>query len=249
LWVEEAWLRDVRRDAKGQKAFGDRQAARGLSVKYELLRLPHIPGTEFSYRNERVRQFPHPVYAWLGLRPAIAQHTPTEHAAFGRCAQGRSVIVEIGVAEGVSALALREAMAPNGTLYLIDPFHLSRIQMLNFTKRTAHRAVNSSSRGKVVWLQQFSSDAVKNWKEHIDFLLIDGDHTEAMVRRDWDEWSPFVVPGGLVAFHDARLFEGGWTGPAYGPLRVVDRLFRDGKTPGWKIVEEVDSIVIVRRDA
>lgn len=217
--------------------------------KYELRTLPDMPGRDFSYRDQRVRQFPHAAFAWLGLRPAIAQHTAAEHAAFGRCAQGRSAIVEIGVAEGVSALALREAMAPNGTLYLIDPFHLSRIQALNFTKRTAHRAVNSSPRGKVVWLQQFSSDAVKNWKEHIDFLLIDGDHAEAMVQKDWDEWSPFVVPGGLVAFHDARLFEGGWTEPGYGPLRLVDRLFRSGKTPNWKIVEEVDSIVIVERGA
>jgi len=218
-------------------------------LRYELLTLPRLCDTELTYRNRRVLQFPHPAYAWLGLRPAIAQHTEPEHAAFSRCARDRSVIVEIGVAEGVSALALREAMAPDGTLYLIDPFHLSRIQMLNFTKRTAHQAVNSSERGKVVWLQQFSSDAAKNWKGRIDFLLIDGDHAESMVQKDWDEWSPFVVPGGLVAFHDARLFEGGWTAPTYGPVRVVDRLFRDGKTPGWKIVEEIDSIVIVKRDA
>jgi Methyltransferase domain len=218
-------------------------------VKYELLTLPYTPGTYDAYQDKSVRRFPHAAYAWLGLRPAIAQHTAAEHEAFRRYAQGCSTIVEIGVAEGVSALALREVMAPNGTLYLIDPFHLSRVQLLNFTKRTAHQAVNSVARGKVVWLQQFSSDAAKNWKEHIDFLLIDGDHAEAMVQKDWDEWSPFVVPGGIAAFHDARLFADGWTDPGYGPLRLVDRLFRNGKTPGWKIIDEVDSIVIVKRDA
>lgn len=157
--------------------------------------------------------------------------------------------MEIGVAEGVSALAFRQAMAPDGTLYLVDPFHLSRIQMLNFTRRTARQLVATSSRGKVVWRQQFSSEAVGNWKEPIDLLMIDGDHTEAMVQKDWDDWSRFVVTGGLVAFHDARLFEGGWTVPSYGPVRVVDRLFRDAKNSAWQIVEEIDSLVVVKRNS
>lgn len=214
-----------------------------------MINLPAEPTEPLVYSDKRVLQFPHPLYAWLGLRPPTAQHTAAEHAALSRCAGGRSVIVEIGVAEGVSALAFREAMAPDGTLYLIDPFHLSRIQMLNFTKRTARRLVASSPRGKVVWRQQFSSEAVRNWNEPIDLLMIDGDHTESMVEKDWDDWSRFVAVGGLVAFHDARLFEGGWTTPGYGPVRVVDRLFRDGKNSNWKIVEEIDSLVVVRRNS
>ena len=37
----------------------------------------------------------------------------------------------------------------------------------------------------------------------IDFLFIDGDHTYAGVRRDWELYSPLVRRnGGLVAFHD-----------------------------------------------
>lgn len=38
--------------------------------------------------------------------------------------------------------------------------------------------------------------------EKLDFLLIDGDHTYAGVRQDFEMYSPFVRPGGLVAFHD-----------------------------------------------
>ncbi|MFZ1204031.1 MAG: hypothetical protein WAN97_06955, partial [Candidatus Acidiferrales bacterium] len=56
----------------------------------------------------------HPFYAWIGLRPALAQHTDAEHAALKRWAENRRHLVEIGVAEGVSALALREAMAGDG---------------------------------------------------------------------------------------------------------------------------------------
>lgn len=38
--------------------------------------------------------------------------------------------------------------------------------------------------------------------EPVDFLFIDGDHTEAGVRQDYEDYSPLVRPGGLIAFHD-----------------------------------------------
>lgn len=36
----------------------------------------------------------------------------------------------------------------------------------------------------------------------VDFLFIDGDHTEAGVRQDYEMYSPLVRSGGLIAFHD-----------------------------------------------
>jgi hypothetical protein len=77
--------------------------------------------------------------------------------------------------------------------------------------------------------------------------MIDGDHSDSGVQRDWDDWSPFILPRGVVIFHDARIFEGGWTTPEYGPVRFVDRLFRERRTSGWEIVEEVHSIVVLER--
>jgi predicted O-methyltransferase YrrM len=137
---------------------------------------------------------------------------------------GSKCVVEIGVAEGVSALALREGMAEEGTLYLIEPFHLSRIRAFNFLKRMARRTVNGNSHGKVVWIEKFSQDAARGWRESIDLILIDGDHAEAAVERDWRDWSGFVKPGGIAIFHDARVFEGGWTTPGYRPVKFVDRV-------------------------
>jgi len=40
--------------------------------------------------------------------------------------------------------------------------------------------------------------------ELLDFLFIDGDHSESGVRQDWEMYSPLVKPGGLVAFHDIK---------------------------------------------
>jgi predicted O-methyltransferase YrrM len=215
------------------------------AVKYAVVQLPSTSDVALDYGGAFVPSLRHPFYAFLGARPFLAQHTAEEHAALKKWARGRSTIVEIGVAEGVSALALREGMSADATLHLIDPFHLSRVPALNFVKRSAHRAVATCPRGKVVWIEQFSFDCAKKWREPIDLLLIDGDHSERGVRRDWDDWSGFVKPGGIVIFHDARLFQGGWTTPEYGPIRLVDNLFRTQRIPGWSIVEELHSLVVV----
>jgi len=189
----------------------------------------------------------HPFFRWLGVRSTLAQHTRGEHEALMRHARGAEVVVEIGVAEGASALGLREAMSNHGTLYLIDPFHLSRMPALNFLKRAAKRVVQSAGSARIVWIEDFSQNAVKNWSVPIDFLFIDGDHEEKAVERDWIEWSPSVREDGTVAFHDARLFPGGWTTREYGPVCFVDRNFRGEHARLWRIVDEIDSLVFVKR--
>ena len=216
-------------------------------MKYAVLNLPRESDVVEDYGSKLIPLLRHPIYAWLGLRPALAQHTAAEHAALGRWANDRSTLVEIGVAEGVSALALRETMSPEGSLHLIDPYHLSRFPALNFMKRVAHRAVESCSRGKVTWIERFSHDAASEWTASIDLLVIDGDHSDAGIQADWNDWSRFVRPGGVVIFHDACLFSGGWTHPDYGPVKLVSRLFRQDPSSGWTIVEEVHSLLVVER--
>lgn len=191
----------------------------------------------------------HPFFAWAGLRPLMAQHTKSEHFALEKYARGCRSLVEIGVAEGASAIALRTAMDPEGTLYLVDPFHLSRVPVLNFLRRAAHRAVSAGRGAKIVWIEAFSQEAARSWNGSIDFLLIDGDHREEAVEQDWKDWTPHVTGNGVVAFHDARLFPGGWTSKDYGPVKFVDRMFRQNVSSQWTIQGEVDSLVIVGREA
>jgi hypothetical protein len=195
------------------------------------------------------RTMRHPFFAWAGLRPPIAQHTAAEHRALEKHARGKRSVVEIGVAEGASGVALREAMDPAGTLYLVDPFHLSRVRTLNFLRRAAQRAVGGGPGARTVWIEAFSHDAARDWKLPIDFLLIDGDHQVQAVEQDWNDWQGRVVEGGIVAFHDARLFPNGWTSPEYGPVRFIDGHFRQGTPQPWTIVDEVDSLVFLSRAA
>jgi hypothetical protein len=216
-------------------------------LRYAVTNLPCGSNQSLQYSSKLVKVLRHPAYAWLGLRPFVGQHSAAEHEALQRWARGRTTLVEIGVAEGVSAMALRAAMSPESTLYLIDPFHLSRLPRLNFTRRAAHKAVESYPQGRVVWLEKFSHEVVEGWREPIDLLLIDGDHSESEVRRDWNEWNRFVRPGGVVVFHDARVFDGGWPGPDWGPVRLLNEVFRESPAPEWTIAEEVHSLVIVER--
>jgi hypothetical protein len=193
------------------------------------------------------RALRHPFFSWAGLRPILTQHTAAEHEALERHACQRFQVVEIGVAEGASAIALRDGMDPKGTLYLIDPYHLSRVRPLNFLRRAAQRAVSSQGYPKASWIEQFSHQAAENWNKPIDFLMIGGDHAEDAVQQDWDDWHPHVVEGGIVVFHDARLFPSGWTSSVYGPVRFINRFFREATQPGWEIIDEVDSLVFVAK--
>ena len=99
-------------------------------MRIELVQLPRLSDTTVSYEHRLAPWLSHSVFAWLGFRPVLAQHTRAEHLAIKRWAANRRSLAEIGVAEGVSALGIRESMADNATLYLVDPFHLSRVPAL-----------------------------------------------------------------------------------------------------------------------
>jgi len=97
-----------------------------------------------------------------------------------------------------------------------------------------------------------SKEAAHSWPgDRVDLVFIDGDHTAEAARLDWEVWSPHVPVGGHVVFHDARIGKTDLGGRGLpGPTAVVDQLFRgEAPVPGWRIVEEVDSAVAVRREA
>jgi len=40
------------------------------------------------------------------------------------------------------------------------------------------------------------------WKNPIQLLFIDGDHSYVGVAKDTEYWTPFVLPGGTILYHD-----------------------------------------------
>jgi predicted O-methyltransferase YrrM len=136
-----------------------------------------------------------------------------------------------------------------GTQPLIDPFVPDSISAMRGSYRISRIVVNREQRGRVRFLREFSYDVAKNWNTPVDFVFIDGDHSEQACRRDFEDWSLHVQPGGVILFHDSRKDqppEQPWMG-AEGSTKVVNDLFRRGSHPHWRIVDEGGSIVVVQR--
>lgn len=62
-----------------------------------------------------------------------------------------------------------------------------------------------------------SSETASGFDEPVGLLWIDGDHSYAGVRRDFEDWFPRLAEGGWIAFHDTVNH---W----YGPTRLVREL-------------------------
>jgi glycosyltransferase involved in cell wall biosynthesis/GT2 family glycosyltransferase/predicted O-methyltransferase YrrM len=224
-------------------------AQRGRAAAWRTLRTPRYPAAgeqlpKLLHRPEHGLRRRH-IFGALGLRPAIAQHTDAEAALLQRYAHDAEVVVELGVAEGGSAAALRGAMSPTGRLYLVDPYEPGRLG-ISLARIVARRTLRRVRRGRVSWLRLRSDEAAEGWIESISFLMIDADHSYERAASDWRNWAPFVKPGGHVALHDSVAFPGGWADEARsGPVRLLQEI-RQGD-PGWTLVDQADSLSVLRR--
>jgi predicted O-methyltransferase YrrM len=188
-----------------------------------------------------------------GLIPPRTMHSDGESALLAQLARDRKRVLEIGVYEGSSALVLVDALEPDAELHLVEPFvgggpwpGVMNPADEGATRTVVERAARKRGGPRLHWHVALSEEAAEGWSRPLDFVFVDGDHSEAACLLDWELWNGHVEPGGVVAFHDARVGKpGGWGDD--GPTAVVDRLFRDEGVPGWEIVVERDTLVAVVR--
>lgn len=90
------------------------------------------------------------------------------------------VYLEVGVDKGKSLAFARKYF--KGDVFGIDPKPNPDIPETNF-------------------INKLSNDV--SWDLPINILFIDGDHSYQGAKDDWNNFSPFVVKGGWVFFHDA----------------------------------------------
>jgi predicted O-methyltransferase YrrM len=70
-----------------------------------------------------------------------------------------------------------------------------------------------------------SADVARLWRTPLGMVFIDGGHTDAAARRDYEGWAPWVAAGGALAIHDV------FPDPADGgqaPFRVYQRALASG---------------------
>ena len=181
--------------------------------------------------------------AWtIGLAPATTQTTAAERDCLARHAAGRRRLVEIGVWHGVTTRRLRAVMHPQGVLSAVDPFPVGRLGF-SVQQHIAHREVDAVANGYVAWLRT-TGDAAARDHASVDFVFIDGDHSEDGLLADWRAWSPLVEPGGIVALHDSRSTPERPIDGA-GSVKVTnDVILRDRQ---FAVVEGVDSLTVLRK--
>ncbi|HEY4426712.1 MAG TPA: class I SAM-dependent methyltransferase [Solirubrobacteraceae bacterium] len=191
----------------------------------------------------------------LGLIPPRTMHSDEDARILLGAAQGARRVVEIGVYEGASALALCAALDRGAELNLIDPYGQAPDALPGgwgasawATRRAVARAARrrGDDAPRIRWHLARSHDVAARWTGEVDLVFIDGDHSEEACELDWRSWHGFVAQQGHVVFHDARAGSDGGRGLP-GPTAVVRRLFRDGAARGWEIVAEADRAVAVRR--
>jgi predicted O-methyltransferase YrrM len=163
--------------------------------------------------------------AWQKVRN-VPGYLLEEEARFlgllAACAPGPGVIVEIGSFKGKSTVMLASiaqryglgpvvAIDPHTTTAPTDPVIPKGSSTFDEFKDSLRTA---GVEAQVEAHRACSRDVAKGWSRPIRMLWIDGDHTYAGAKEDFDGFAPFLCEGGFVAVHDAlHGYEG--------PVRIV----------------------------
>jgi predicted O-methyltransferase YrrM len=138
------------------------------------------------------------------------------------------VIVNIGIFRGASLYCLR-AGAPHATLYGLDIAY------------PQGALLDPAARVRLIIAD--SGECWRDFNEPVHLLFIDGDHSYKGVRRDIAGWTPKIVPGGVVAFHDFK------TEPKVAAKHagIKRAILEWAPEAGWEQLPDVGSLRAYRR--
>lgn len=192
----------------------------------------------------------------IGLRQPETIVTKAEHRLLKRLASKAEKIVEVGVFEGVTSRLFIKNINKNGQLFLVDPYYLDlkleKLLKLSFNRVIAKRTVKNTLGNQIAkFIYKPSVEAAKDFPKDFqaDLIFIDGDHSYTGVKGDFKSWSKHLSKNGVIAFHDSRVFTHSHGIPIdleYGPAKLMQEI-KVKLAKEWKIVEEVDSITVLKR--
>lgn len=120
---------------------------------------------------------------------------------------------------------------------LMDP-DLGVMDTLPFFRRTVHEA---GLEHYVVALVGDSVTVGRFWGTPLALLFIDGGHGEEPAHRDYEVWTPFVAPRGILAVHDV------FPDPADGGRPPYEIYLRAIESGNFEEEREAGSLRILRR--
>ena len=131
------------------------------------------------------------------------------------------VVVDLGVDYGFSSFVFANALQnTDGTHYGIDMFQGDIHTNFRNTYDSVMENIKAHHLTNIEIIVGEFGEVAQSWKLPIQILHIDGLHTYEAVKRDYDNWSPFVDENSIILFHDVTSFpdiaqffrdvEGGW---------------------------------------
>jgi predicted O-methyltransferase YrrM len=123
---------------------------------------------------------------------------------------------------------------------LVDPA-VGKMDTLPIFRRTVHDA---GLEGWVVAVVADSPTLARFWSTPLALLFIDGGHGEEPARRDFETWTPHVVPGGLLCIHDV------FPDPADGGRPPYEQIYVPALESGrFEELRAVGSLRVLRRNS
>lgn len=125
-------------------------------------------------------------------------------------------VVEIGTYKGLNAENLFKNLNIK-KLYIIDPYEEYEDYIKSESKQTQKQLSKVESTAKdrldkysdrIIWIKKYSDEALKDIKEEIDFVYIDGNHEYKYVKKDIENYYPIIKENGIIAGHDISCFTG-----------------------------------------
>ncbi len=182
---------------------------------------------------------------WLGDNEALGLYSVAHK--LGR----NAIVVEIGSWQGKSTYCIAKGLR-NGKVYAIDPFNADAGQdvgseeeykmkkgsndlLESFTKNMKELNVMEKIEVKKGYSHDFSTDFTA-----INFLFIDGDHSIAGCKADFELYSDKIIPGGFIAFHD--FYE---QRNELGPTYVINNIV--SKRSDFSFYKQYDTLWVARK--
>lgn len=127
-----------------------------------------------------------------------------KHLALTVQKKSPKTVLEIGTAEGGTLYIWSRTLKSCKTLISID---LPR--RIPNKKKEFYRQFNNKINYEFIEGDSHSIKAINklsNILKHkkIDFIFIDGDHSYEGVKKDYENYIPFLSEGGIIAFHDIK---------------------------------------------
>ncbi len=157
-----------------------------------------------------------------------------------------SNIMEVGTYGGKSTYFLANgAINTRSRVFSIDPFELdlerqileqddSKYEKGTLTFECVKKRLDKLGfNGTINLINGFSKDVSASWNLPINFLFIDGNHSQA--GEDYLSFRKFLAPNSRVAFHDAN--------PNYGRGSVPDEVIKIIESENVRDIEVIRSLV------